>query len=91
MKSTSVKPLELGGCKLGGVGTTSKTSQNVGLKIEGNWITGVYENDSKMMSSTRNASLGTANPNVHGSFAWKHFVEGEMATMQQRNIFRPLG
>jgi hypothetical protein len=91
MKSTSVKPLEPGGCKLGGVATASRASQNAVLKIEGNWIIGVYENDSKMTSSTRNASLGTANPEVHGSFAWKRFMEGEMATMQQHNIFRPFG
>ncbi len=61
------------------------------LKIEGNWITEVYENNSKMTSSTWNACLETANHDVHGSFAWKRFVEGEMATMQQHNIFRPLG
>jgi hypothetical protein len=71
----SIKPLKPGGCKLGGVATTSRASQNDGLKIEGNWIIGVYENDSKMTSSTRNASLGTTNPDVHGSFAWKRFME----------------
>jgi hypothetical protein len=58
----------IGGCKLGGVAIASKASQNAGLKIKGNWITRVYENDSKMTSSTQNASLGTTNPDVHGSF-----------------------
>ncbi len=42
----------IGGYKLGGVAIASKASQNAGLKIEGNWITRVYENDSKMTSST---------------------------------------
>jgi len=58
----------IGGCKLDGVAIASKAFQNARLKIEGNWITRVYENDSKMMSSTQNASLGTANLDVHGSF-----------------------
>jgi hypothetical protein len=33
--------------------------------VEGNWITRVYENNLKMMSSTRDAFLGTRNV-VHG-------------------------
>jgi hypothetical protein len=55
---------------LGGVATASGFV-NVGLNIEGNWITEVYMNDLKMMSSTRNAFLGTVNPDIHGSFTWK--------------------
>jgi hypothetical protein len=70
MKSTNVRILEPRGCKLGVVATTS-SFWNVGLNIEGNWITRVYENNLKMMLNTQNASFGTANHDIHRSFTWK--------------------
>jgi hypothetical protein len=57
---------------------------NAGMNIERHWIIRVYKNNLKMMLNTQNASLGTANQDIHRSLIWKHLWK---ARWQQCNSF----